>query len=70
MNRFSEIVDAASELSLEEQETLLEVLQHRIAECNRARLVSDIADARSEYAAGQARTASVKEIMDEVNGET
>jgi hypothetical protein len=70
MVRFSDIVDAANELSVDEQETLLEVLRHRIAERNRARLVDEVAEARAEFAAGQARTASVQEIMDEVNGET
>ena len=65
MIRFAEIVDAASELTLDEQETLLEVLRRRIAESNRARLVADVAEARAEFAAGQTRTRSVSEIMDE-----
>ena len=69
MTNFSEILDAADELSVDEQETLLEILQRRIAERNRARLVRDVAEARAEFANGQARPASVREIMDEVGGE-
>ena len=65
MIRLAEKVDAASELTLDEQETLLEVLRRRIAESNRARIVADVAEARAEFAAGQTRTRSVREIMDE-----
>lgn len=69
MTNFSQIVDAADCLSDEEQEVLLEILQRRIAERNRARLVREVAEARAEFAKGLARPATVKEIMDEVNGE-
>ena len=69
MTNFSEILDAADGLSVDDQETLLEILQRRIAERNRARLVRDVAEAHAEFANGQARPASVREIMDEVGGE-
>ena len=69
MTTFSEILDAASGLSLDEQETLLHILQHRIAERNRAQLVRDIAEARAEFSSGGTKPASVKEIMDEVGRE-
>jgi hypothetical protein len=48
MTTFSEIVEAADLLSVDEQATLLEILQRRIATRNRASLVRDIAEARSE----------------------
>jgi len=69
MTTFSEIVDAADGLTVDEQLTLLEILQRRIAERNRAQLVCDVAEARAEFANGQARAASVNDIMDEVGGE-
>jgi hypothetical protein len=69
MIRFAEILDAASELSVDEQEALLRILRHRIAESNRAQLVADVAEARAEFAAGKAATTSVPQIMDEVSRE-
>lgn len=69
MTNFSEILDAASSLTADEQQTLLEIIGRRLAERNRAQLVRDVNEARAELADGRARSASVKEIMDEVNGE-
>ena len=65
MATFSDIVDAADELSVDEQETLLEILSRRISERNRAQILGDVEAARSEFAAGQGVTASAKQIMDE-----
>ena len=68
MATFSEVVDAANDLSVDEQETLLEILRRRIAKRNRDALVRDVADARAEFRNDAARTASVSDIMDEVRG--
>jgi hypothetical protein len=70
MTPFAEILDAASALPLDDQNSLLEILQRRIAERNRQQLGRDVAEARAEFAAGKATTASPREIMDEVGGET
>jgi hypothetical protein len=69
MADFSDVVDAASGLSADEQETLLEILSRRLAERKRAQLVRDVKEARAEFADGRARPASVSEIMDEAGGE-
>lgn len=70
MTTFSDIVDATDGLSVDEQETLVEILRRRIATRNRDALARDIADARAEFQSGQARAASVSDIMDEVRGES
>lgn len=70
MPTFSDIVDAADGLSVDEQETLVEILQRRIAKQNREALVRDVADARAEFQSGQCRTSSVSDIMNEVRGES
>mgnify|MGYP006908259493 FL=1 len=70
MNTFSDVVDAADDLSVDEQETLVEILRRRIAKRNREALVVDVAEARAEFQSGQARASSVSEIMDEVRGES
>jgi len=69
MTTFSEILDAASSLSADEQQALLDIIGRRLAEQNRAQIVRDVHEARAEFADGRAHLASVKEIMDEVNGE-
>ena len=70
MTTFSEIVEEADKLSVDEQQTLLELLRRRIAERNRAELASDVSEGRREFARGQSRPATVKDIMDEVRGES
>ena len=70
MTTFSDVVDAADDLSVDEQEALVELLRRRIAKRNRDALVRDIADARAEFQTGQARASSGSDIMDEVLGES
>ena len=70
MTTFSDVVDAADGLSVDEQETLVEILRRRIAKRNREALVRDVTDARAEFRSGQARNSTVSDIMDEVRGES
>ncbi|NLX53670.1 MAG: hypothetical protein GXY58_01000 [Planctomycetaceae bacterium] len=65
MPTFADIVDAADRLSVDEQETLLEILRRRIATRNRAELAHDVRAARAEHANGQSHVATVAQIMDE-----
>ena len=66
MANFPDVVDATDDLSVDEQETLVQMLRRRIAERNRASLVHDVAEARAESEAGT----SVNDIMQEVRGES
>jgi hypothetical protein len=63
---FNTVLDAADALSLQEQETLIEILRHRIAERNRQRLIKDVQEARRDFAQGQCKEATVDEIMREI----
>jgi hypothetical protein len=69
MTTFAEILDAASSLSADEQQALLEIMSRRIAERNRAGILRDVKAAREEIAVGGARPTSVSDIMTEVTGE-
>ncbi|MFY9571923.1 MAG: hypothetical protein WAV20_11040 [Blastocatellia bacterium] len=62
---FSEVLDAADALSPQEQETLIDILRHRIAESNRQRLIEEVQEARRDFAQGQCQEATVDEIMRE-----
>jgi hypothetical protein len=70
MATFAEIVEAADRLSLDEQETLIELLQHRIAKRNRESLVRDVIEARDEFRQTKPEPSSVSEIMDEAKRES
>jgi hypothetical protein len=63
---FSAVLDAADNLSVEEQETLIDILSHRVALTNRERLVLAVNEARREFAASQCQTVSVDELMQEL----
>lgn len=70
MTTFSEILDAASSQSTDEQQTLVEIIGRRLAEQNRAELLREVSEARAELKDGSARVASVADIMREVRSET
>jgi hypothetical protein len=47
--RFEAVLDAVEELTVDEQETLVDILKHRIAEHRRMELGRDVADAQPEF---------------------
>ena len=63
---FGSVLEAADALSLEEKETLLEILRRRIAERRRQSLLEDIHEAERDFAAGNCEIATVDEIMQEL----
>ena len=69
-HRFQDVLDAASNLSLDEQQTLLSILQRRIAELERVRIAQDVAEARREFQGGSCEAMSLDDLMDEVDRES
>ena len=63
---FGEVLEAIDQLSLEEQETLLDIVQRRLAEQGRKQLAAEIEEARIEFAAGRCRPATVDDLMKEI----
>ena len=55
MTKFAQVMDFAADLAVEEQESLVEVLQHRLAEHRRAELVAAVKSARREFKEGLCR---------------
>jgi len=62
----AEVLDAADRLSIEEQETLIEVLRRRLTEMRRQQIVRDVQDAREAFANGECHPATVPEILKEI----
>ena len=63
MKTFAEVLDSADELDVEEQESLVEVLQHRLAERRREALVKEVQSARQEFEKGLCRPATPKQVL-------
>jgi len=63
MKSFGQVLDSADQLSSEEQESLIGVLQRRLAERRRAELTEAVKSARREFKEGRCRPAAPKQIM-------
>ncbi len=63
---FYAVVEAADRLTPEEQETLIEVLNRRLADRKRAELVTDIQEGQREFESGALRPTTPGEIMNEI----
>ena len=66
MKTFGDVLESVESLSLDEQESLLSILDRRLRERRRTALVQDVRAARKEYASGRCRKASPDEIIDQI----
>ncbi len=65
-NNFSDILDAAGSLSVDEREELIQILHKRTIEERRAELLRDIKNARTEYKKRKYSVSSPEDIMNEI----
>lgn len=63
---FSELLEAVDHLSLDEQESLIDVVRHRIAEYRRQEISSLISSARKEYQQGKLSPETPQDIMNSI----
>ncbi len=63
---FGEVLDATDKLSLDEQHTLIEILQQRMRERRRAIIAKNIQAARKEFQQGDCQPATPREIMKDI----
>jgi hypothetical protein len=66
MRTFAQVLDSADQLGVEEQESLVEVLQHRLAERRREDLLEAVRSARREFKEGRCRPATPGQIVKRV----
>ncbi len=62
---FGDVLDAADQLSAEDQQELIAILQRRLADAGRERLLANINQARREFAAGLCKPMTAAEIVRE-----
>ncbi|MBC1194832.1 MAG: hypothetical protein EWV49_14675 [Microcystis aeruginosa Ma_QC_Ch_20071001_S25] len=63
---FAEILEAAEQLPLEDQENLIHILQNRLRDQKRTELVRDVQEAQQEFAQGQCQPMTPEQIMEEI----
>ena len=62
---FGDVLEAADQLSAEDQHELIAILQRRLADAGRERLLANINQARREFAAGLCKPMTAAEIVRE-----
>ena len=65
---FAEVLEAADELPLDDQESLAEILHRRVIERRREELAREVLQAQQEYERGRCRPATTDELMAEILG--
>ncbi len=63
---FAEVLETIETFSFDEKETLVDILQHRLAEYRRNQLLKDIKSSEKEFEKGLCKPMSVDEFMKEV----
>lgn len=66
MVRFDEILDDVEKLSLEEQETLIDILNRRVIDRRRLELAKEIQEAQKEFQEGSVKPVTPDELMKEI----
>jgi hypothetical protein len=62
-SKFQELIDSVEELSIEDQEFLLEIVHKRLIEQKRSNLEGRIAEARKSYQKGEVQRGTVADLM-------
>ena len=65
---FSDVLEAVDQLSLEDQQSVVEILRSRIIEKRRDDLVAEVEEAEAEYQAGKAVPRTARQLIDEILG--
>jgi polyphosphate kinase len=63
---FTNIIEAADQLVIEDQEDLIHILQNRLRDRRRAELIRDVREAQQEFALGQCQPVTPEELMAEL----
>jgi hypothetical protein len=63
---FDDLLDAVERLSPEEQADLVAVVQRRLNDLGRRRILDDARDAEEQFRTGQAPPSSVEDLMREI----
>jgi hypothetical protein len=63
---FNDVLEAVDQLTLAEQESLVDILRRRLADKRRAELLQEVQSARQEYQRNQVQVATADDIFEEL----
>ena len=66
-SRFTDVVEAADELAVDEKEELIRILQNRLIEYRRIQLQHEVESAEHEFEQGLCKPLTVDEFIREVS---
>jgi len=66
MANFTDIVDESSKLTLDEQESFVDILKKRIIEQKRQIIIEEAIQSREEFDSGRQKTSNIEDIMKEI----
>lgn len=66
-NKLNDILEDFDSLTLEEQETVLDIEKKRLIEKKRKLLIEEVREAEKEYKTGKLKPKSVEDIMKEID---
>ena len=65
-SRFEQVLESVESLSIDEQETLLDLVRRRLVERRREEIAANIAQAKVEYQVGKVFRGTVEQVVDEL----
>jgi hypothetical protein len=63
---FADLIEAAEQLPIEEQEDLVHILKNRLRDRKKAELIKDVAEAQQEFAQGKCKPLTPEQIIEEI----
>ena len=63
---FADVLDVVDQLSVEDQEALVEIVRRRASELGRKRVAAEAMEALREFEEGRCRPTSPGDLMDEI----
>jgi hypothetical protein len=63
---FADILEAAEQLPIEDQENLIHILKNRLRDQKRAQLIQDVYEAQQELLQGKCKPVTPEQIMEEI----
>ncbi len=63
---FADVLEAVEQLSIEDQEALVEIVRRRATEHGRKRMAAEALEAQREFAEGTCRPTTPGELMDQI----
>lgn len=67
MQRFTDVLDAAEELAVDEKEELIRILQNRLIESKRRQLQYEVKKSEREFELGLCKVMTPEEFMKEIS---